>query len=258
VIKLFESKEKKLREIMKDGRAVILAFDHAVEHGPNVYEGIDISPERIAKIAEEGKVDGIIVHIGVAKRIKKIVSGLPIIVKITARTSLTPDENQIQQIVTSVKEAKDVGAKAIACTIYFGSDREAEMLKIFEEIKQEANKYKMPIFGFAYPRGKKLKSKYDPDAIRYAARVGAEIGFDVVKTYYTGDKESFSKVVKDCFVPVLVAGGPKISDEKDVLKIVEDVMSVGAAGVAIGRNVWMRKDEEAINLLKEIRRIVHK
>jgi len=255
---MFDSKEKRLKEIMKDGKALILAFDHAVEHGPTTYEGIDISPERIARIAVEGKADGIIVHIGVARRIKKIVGKLPIIVKLTARTSLTLDENQIQQIVTSVKEAKDAGAKAIACTIYFGSEREAEMLKMFEEIKQEANKYKMPIFGFAYPRGKKLKSKYDADAIRYASRVGAEIGFDVVKTYYTGDKESFSKVVKDCFVPVLVAGGPKISEEKDVLKIVEDIMSAGAAGVAIGRNVWMRRDEEAINLLREIGRIVHK
>ena len=255
---MFESKEKKLKEIMKDGKAVLLAFDHAVEHGPSVYEGIDISPERIARIAVDGKADGIIVHIGVAKRIKKMVGKIPIIVKLTARTSLTPDENQIQQIVTSVKEAKEIGAKAIACTIYFGSEREAEMLKMFEEIKQEANRYKMPILGFAYPRGKKLKSKYDADAIRYAARAGAEIGFDVVKTYYTGDKESFSKVVKDCFVPVLVAGGPKISEEKDVLRIIEDIMSVGAAGVAIGRNVWMRKDEEAINLLREIGRIVHR
>jgi DhnA family fructose-bisphosphate aldolase class Ia len=255
---MFKSKEKKLKEIMKDGKALLLAFDHAVEHGPSAYEGIDLSPERIARIALEGKVDGIIVHIGVAKKIKRVVGKLPIIVKLTARTSLTTDENQIQQIVTSVKEARDIGANAIACTIYFGSDREVEMFKIFEEIKQDANKYKMPIFGFAYPRGKKLKSKYDPDAIRYAARVGAEIGFDVVKTYYTGDKESFSKVVKDCFVPVLVAGGPKISEDKDVLKVVGDIMSVGAAGVAIGRNIWMRNDEDAINLLKEIRRIVHK
>jgi DhnA family fructose-bisphosphate aldolase class Ia len=255
---MFQSKERRLKEIMKDGKALLLAFDHAVEHGPSAYEGVDLSPERIARIAVEGNADGIIVHVGAARKIKKIVRRLPLIVKLTARTSLAPDENQIQQIVTSVKEAKDVGAKAIACTIYFGSEREAEMLKMFEEIKQEANRYKMPIFGFAYPRGKKLKSKYDADAIRYAARVGAEIGFDVVKTYYTGDKESFSKVVKDCFVPILVAGGPKISEEKDVLKIVEDIMSVGAAGVAIGRNVWMRKDEEAINLLKEIGRIVHK
>ena len=255
---MFESKEKKLKEIMKDGKAVLLAFDHAVEHGPSVYEGIDISPERIARIAVDGKVDGIIVHVGVARKIRNLIGKIPVIVKLTARTSLTSDENQIQQIVTSVKEAKEIGAKAIACTIYFGSEREAEMLKMFEEIKQEANRYKMPILGFAYPRSKKLKSKYDVDAIRYAARAGAEIGFDVVKTYYTGDKESFSKVVKDCFVPVLVAGGPKISEEKDVLRIIEDIMSVGAAGVAIGRNVWMRKDEEAINLLREIGRIVHK
>ncbi|MEM0333499.1 MAG: fructose-bisphosphate aldolase, partial [Candidatus Aenigmatarchaeota archaeon] len=93
---------------------------------------------------------------------------------------------------------------------------------------------------------------------RYAARVGAEIGFDVVKTYYTGDKESFSKVVKDCFVPILVAGGPKIEEEREFIKIVEDVMSVGAAGIAVGRNVWERNDEEALKILEDLRRIIHK
>jgi len=253
----FDSKEKKIKEILRDGKAVLLAFDHAIEHGPSSYEGIDISPERIARIASEGEADGIIVHIGVARKIKKFLKNVPLIVKITARTSLVSDENQMQEIVTSVKEAKDVGAKAVALTVYFGSERESEMLRNFSIVKQEAIKHKMPIFGFAYPRGKKLKSKYDEEAIRYAARAGAEIGFDVVKTYYTGNKESFSKVVKDCFVPVLVAGGPKIEDEKEFLNIVKDIMSVGASGVAIGRNVWMREDEKAIQLLKEIKKVVH-
>lgn len=257
MFEFFESKEKKLKEILKNGKAVILAFDHAVEHGPSVYEGINISPERIAKIAVEGEVDGIIVHVGLAGKIKKLLKNIPLIVKLTARTSLVSDENQMQELVTSVKEAKDIGAKAIALTIYFGSERESEMLRNFEIVKQEAIKYKMPIFGFAYPRGKKLKSKYDEMAIRYAARAGAEIGFDVVKTYYTGDKNSFSKVIKDCFVPVLVAGGPKIENENEFLNVIKDVMSVGASGVAVGRNVWMRDDEKAIEILKEIKKVVH-
>jgi len=254
---IFESKELKLKKIMKDGKALILAFDHAVEHGPHEYEGIDLSPQRIGRIASKGNVDAIILHIGTAKIVKKLYPKLPIIVKITGRTNLTSDEIQIQQIVTKVKEAKEIGALGIAVTIYFGSDYESEMLKNFSEIKEEANKYKMPIFGFAYPRTKKF-NKYDPIAVRYAARAGAEIGFDVVKTYYTGSKESFAKVVKDCFVPVLVAGGPKIENEEEFLKIVEDVMQVGASGIAVGRNVWGRKDEEAIRLLGELRRIIHK
>ena len=249
------SKNGKLKKIFKNGKALILAFDHAVEHGPHEYENIDLSPSRIGKIAYEGKVDGIIVHIGVGKMIKKLYPKLPIIVKLNMRNSLLPGEIQLQTITTTVKEAKKIGAIGIAYTIYFGSQFESQMVENFAKVKEEADRYKMPIFGFAYPRSKKF-SKYDPIAIRYAARIGAEIGFDVVKTYYTGDKESFSKIVKDCFVPLLIAGGPKIENEKEFLKMIEDAISVGASGVAVGRNVWSRKDEDALYLLKEIRRII--
>ncbi|MCS7093706.1 MAG: 2-amino-3,7-dideoxy-D-threo-hept-6-ulosonate synthase [Candidatus Aenigmarchaeota archaeon] len=255
---IFDSKERKLKKILKDGKAIILAFDHAVEHGPQDYENVELNPERIGRIAYEGGADGVILHIGAAKIVRKLYPKLPVIVKLTARTSLTSDDIQIQEIVTKVEEAKKIGAVGIAATVYFGSNDEHRMFARFSEIKKDAEKFRMPIFGFAYHRSVKFKSKYDPVAVRYAARVGAEIGFDVVKTYYTGDKESFSKVVKDCFVPVLVAGGPKIEDEKEFLKIVEDVMSVGARGVVVGRNVWERRDEDAIKLLMDLRRIIHK
>ncbi|MEM5815252.1 MAG: fructose-bisphosphate aldolase [Candidatus Aenigmatarchaeota archaeon] len=255
---IFESKENKLKKVLKDGKALVLAFDHIVEHGPHEYEGIDISPQRIGKIAVEGKVDALIVHIGTARIIRKIYPKLPLIIKLTARNNLIPDEMQIQEVVTKVKEVKDLNVIGIAYTIYFGSEFEPQMLKNFSEIKEEAKKYSLPIFGFAYPRSKKFESKYHPIAIRYAARLGAEIGFDVIKTYYTGDKESFSKVVKDCFVPILIAGGPKIEEEKEFLKTVEEVMSIGASGIVVGRNVWERKDEEALHILEELRRIIHK
>jgi DhnA family fructose-bisphosphate aldolase class Ia len=257
---LFEStKEERLRKIVKeDGRTLLVAFDHAVEHGPVVYEGINLDPRRIARIAEEGGADGIIVHIGAAKYIKPVIKRIPIIVKLTARTNLSPKETEVQQLVTTVEEAKEFGATAVAATLYVGADRESEMLRLIAEIKKECLRLQMPLFGFAYPRSKKQRTKYDPDAIRYAARVGAEIGFDVVKTYYPGNKDDWKKVVRDAgFVPVVAAGGPALSDAEDVIKVVKDIMDAGAAGVAFGRNIWTRDDETAINLLKELRKIIH-
>ena len=257
---LYKSKEKRLRKILKkDGKTLLLAFDHGFEHGPVVYDGINMNPKRIAKIAIEGGADGIIVHAGAARYIRKIVGNrIPIIIKITARTNLSPKETEIQEIVTTVEEANLLGATAIAATLYVGADRESEMLETIAKIKLDCIRYGLPLLGFAYPRSKKQKSKYDPDAIRYAARVGAEIGFDIVKTYYPGDKENWRKVINDAsFVPVVAAGGPKLSDEEDVVKVVEDIISAGGAGVAIGRNIWTREDEEAISLLKEIRSIIH-
>ena len=256
---LFENKEERLKKIIKpDGHVLLVAFDHAVEHGPVVYEGINLDPRRIAKIAEEGGADGIIVHAGAARYIKPFVRRLPIIIKLTARTNLAPKETEVQSLVTTVEEAKELGAVAVAATLYVGADRESEMLKTISEIKRECLKHQMPLLGFAYPRSKKQKTKYDPDAIRYAARVGAEIGFDIVKTYYPGSKEEWRKVVRDAgFVPVVAAGGPALSNAEDVVSVVKDIMDAGAAGVAIGRNIWTRDDETAVNLLRELRRIIH-
>jgi len=255
---LFESREDRLKKILKaDGHTLLIAFDHAVEHGPAAYEGIDLDPRRIARIALEGGADGIIVHAGAAKAIKPIVGDrLPIIIKLTGRTSLAPSETEVQQLVTTVEEAKALGATAVAATLYVGADRESEMLRLIAEIKRDCLELQMPLLGFAYPRSRK-KSKYDAEAICYAARVGAEIGFDIVKTYYPGNREDWAKAVKASFAPVVAAGGPALSNAEDVIKVVQDIMSVGAAGIAFGRNIWSRDDATAIALLKQIRAIIH-
>lgn len=236
--------------MLKIKKLVILAFDHAVEHGPHIYKGINLDPLRIAEIAEKGNADALIVHIGSGKIIRKKFPKLPIIVKLTARSSLT--KLMIQEIVTSVEEAMSINPIGLAATVYVGSTYEHIMLKNLCEIKKECRSKKIPIFAFMYPRPKDKKSFLVKD-VRYAARLGSEIGVDYVKTYYTGDKESFQKVVKDCFVPVLAAGGPKI-EEKNFIKIVKNVIEAGAAGVVVGRNIWSSKDP--INLLKTVVKIV--
>ena len=253
---MFDSKQDRLNRILKDGRTFLIAFDHAVEHGPVVYEGVNLDPRRIAKIAMEG-ADGIIVHSGAARYIKPILGDFPLIIKLTGRTNLSPKETEVQQLVTTIEEAKALGATAVAVTLYVGADRESEMFELLSKVKLDCLRFDMPLLGFAYPRSKKQKTKYDPDAIRYAARVGAEIGFDIVKTYYPGDKESWRKVVRDTFVPVVAAGGPKLSDAENVIEVVQDIIDAGGAGVAMGRNIWMWDDETAVSLVRQIRKIIH-
>ncbi|MEC7220270.1 MAG: fructose-bisphosphate aldolase, partial [SAR324 cluster bacterium] len=69
-------------------------------------------------------------------------------------------------------------------------------------------------------------------------RVAAEAGADYVKTFYTGDKESFRTVLDNCTVPVLILGGPKSDSGRGILQMVRDAMDVGAVGITMGRNVW--------------------
>ena len=111
-------KEKRVGKIIRGG-CVLLVFDHAVEHGPHRYEGVCLDPLRIASIADKGRADALIVHVGAARVIRESYGKIPLIVKVTGRTSLAP--TMVQEIVTSIDEAIDVDAVGIAATVYVGS-----------------------------------------------------------------------------------------------------------------------------------------
>jgi len=87
---------------------------------------------------------------------------------------------------------------------------------------------------------------HDPEIVAHAARIGAECGADIVKTLYTGDIDSFSKVVKSIPVPVVIAGGAKMETDMDVLQMTEDAMKAGAKGVTYGRNIFAHRSPEKI------------
>jgi putative autoinducer-2 (AI-2) aldolase len=94
--------------------------------------------------------------------------------------------------------------------------------------------------------------KRDCRYLSLASRIAAELGANIVKTYYC---EDFEKVVKSCFVPVVIAGGPKLKDELDVLKMAYEAIAQGAKGVDMGRNIWQSRWPVAV--IAAIRSIVH-
>jgi len=237
--------------LTKDGKYLFLAFDHCIEHGAQKYE-VDLNPKRIAKIAEKGKVDALIIPLGSYNFSKPKVN---VLIKVTGKTELVEEENQIQARIAFLEELKGKNIVGIAATVYVGSKHEHLMLENFARLRMEARKRKKIITGFFYPRTKKY-DRYSYEAVAYSARLGCEMDADIIKTYYTGSKESFKKVVEKCFKPIVIAGGPKI-EEKDFIKNVKDAIEAGASGIAVGRNVWEREDNEAIELLKELREVVH-
>jgi len=95
----------------------------------------------------------------------------------------------------------------------------------------------------------------DPDHVKFADRVAAELGADVVKSYYTGDPDTFREVIRSCPVPIIVASGPMASDPEGLLKMVKEVMEAGAKGVIMGRNIWGYENMPAI--MEAISKIVH-
>ena len=112
---------------------------------------------------------------------------------------------------------------------------EGEVEKYARELGQIAETcdfWGMPLLAMMYPRGQKVENEHDVEFVKHAARVGSELGVDIVKTNYTGDPDSFREVVEGAIVPLVIAGGPKVDTDEDLLNMVKDSLEVGGAGVA--------------------------
>jgi fructose-bisphosphate aldolase/2-amino-3,7-dideoxy-D-threo-hept-6-ulosonate synthase len=113
----------------------------------------------------------------------------------------------------------------------------------------------MPLIAMMYPRGKKIHSETNVEVVKHAARVGAELGADLIKTSYTGSIETFEQVIKGCPAPVIIAGGEKIESDEELLEMVYNSNKVGGAGVSIGRNIFQHSNPTAI--IRAVAGIVH-
>ena len=236
----------------KSHRTVIVPVDHGVSVGP--ISGLEDMVKAISDIAEGG-ANAVIMHKGiVGAGHRGYGRDIGLIVHLSGGTSLSETPNNRVQ-VTSVKEAVRLGADAVSVHVNVGSENEGEMLNNLGMVAEQCNEYGLPLLAMMYARGKKVTSEHDVKYIKHVARVGAELGADIIKTVYTGDKDSFKEVVRGCPVPVVIAGGPKIESEDDLYKMVKDAIDCGAAGISIGRNVFQAKDRVAVT--KKLCKIVH-
>jgi predicted phospho-2-dehydro-3-deoxyheptonate aldolase len=234
------------------GKTIIVPMDHGVSLGP--IPGI-VDIKSIANAIAEGGADAAIVHKGAAIfGHRGYGRDLGLIVHLSASTSLSPDPNH-KVLVASVEEAIKLGADAVSIHVNIGADNEAEMLAQLGKVSAKCLEWGMPLLAMMYPRGRKIENEHDVEVVKHAARVGAELGADIIKTNYTGDVDSFREVVKGCPVPVVIAGGPKMGNDREVLEMVAGAIEAGAAGTSIGRNIFQHPSPTKI--VRAIAAIVH-
>jgi class I fructose-bisphosphate aldolase len=244
-----------LKKITKNGKALYLAYDQGLEHGPVEFNDENVDPLSVIDIAKKGGYTGIIFQKGIAEKYQKEIkkSGIPLIVKLNGKTNLSAGEPVSRQLCT-VKEAIKLGAKAVGYTIYLGSEFEPVMLEEFDKIEEEAHEKGLPVIAWIYPRGKGVDGRNEKELMAYAARTGLEIGADIVKLKYNGNSEDLKWAVKSAArAKVVISGGTK-TDEKTFLMEVRDIKKAGALGLAVGRNVWQHPDPGKIT--KKIKNIL--
>ncbi|MGB5155980.1 2-amino-3,7-dideoxy-D-threo-hept-6-ulosonate synthase [Desulfobacterium sp. N47] len=234
------------------GKTVIVPMDHGISMGP--IEGLKDMKSAVQMVSEGG-ANAIVEHkglVGAGHRRKGKDIGL--IIHLSASTSLSPNPNA-KTLVCSVEEAIKLGADAVSIHINLGDDTEKDMLRDFGIITNEAKIWGLPLLAMIYPRGEKIKDEFDVKYIKHAARVGNEMGADIVKVSYTGSVESFKEVVEGCSIPVVIAGGPKMNSDRDILEMVKGAIEAGGAGASIGRNVFQHKNPA--KMVQAISSVVH-
>ncbi len=233
-------------------RTIIVPIDHGMTVGP--IDGVRDMKSTIQNVALGG-ANAIVEHKGlVGEGLRGEGPDIGLIVHMSASTTLSPHPNA-KTLVCSVEEAIKLGADAVSIHVNLGDGDDKEMLKDFGRVVYESRLWGMPLLAMIYPRGEKIKNEYDVNVIKHAARVGSEMGADIVKVSYTGSTESFREVVSGCSVPVVIAGGEKMDSDRDVLEMVKGSIDAGGSGVSIGRNVFQHKNPDKI--VRAMAAIIH-
>jgi fructose-bisphosphate aldolase/2-amino-3,7-dideoxy-D-threo-hept-6-ulosonate synthase len=228
--------------------SMILPMDHGVEEP--VYSELERPQELIASLAGAG-VNAFLMRRGLAAFAAETIAGRAgWVLRLTGRTGLSPGLETEQIVFAGVEEALRNGADAVVPTFFVGPETEAIQVPQLGAIADECNKLGIPLLAEIFPVGGPDATPYDGpytvDDMRVAVRVASEEGADFIKTWYTGDPESFRRVIDYSLVPVLIAGGPKARNDRDVLQMVRGAMDAGASGIAMGRKIWQSRDPAAM------------
>ena len=233
-------------------KTVIVPMDHGVSNGP--IKGLIDIRKTVNNVAEGG-ANAVLLHKGIVRHGHRgYGKDVGLIIHLSGGTAISPNPLK-KVIVTTVEEAIRMGADAVSVHVNVGSEEDWEAYRDLGMIAETCEYWGMPLIAMMYPRGRNIPDERDPEVVAHAARLGAELGADIIKTSYTGDIDSFREVVKGCPAPIVIAGGPKTNTDKEFLQMVKDAIEAGAAGVATGRNVFQHKDVSGIT--KAISMVVH-
>jgi len=254
-------KENTDSPIYRNGNSLILAYDHGTEHGPVDFEPMPESadPTHVFEVAKHDAVTAIALQKGNAEYYRNWQNkkgnndSAPLLVKLNGNSSLAHREDYYSPKQCAVKYAvEELDAEAVGYTMYAGSTNEDKMWEDFRQVQEQARKYGVPVVMWSYPRGKGIEEnpdysgQKDPDVVAYGARLGLELGADMVKCKYPGNQEDWSQLEDNVGdLKTVMSGGSKRSDQ-EFLEDVYSTIEVGCNGLAVGRNIFQREDPHSL------------
>lgn len=228
----------------KSGKTVMLAFDHGYFMGSTSgLERLDLS---IPELTED-----IDVFMGTRGAIRTCVPptyNKAIALRCSAGSTLASEDVIKEVIGVDIEDAIRLNASCMAVQTFIGTDEERNSIQNLVKTIDAGIRYGIPTLGVVAV-GKTMAR--DTRFFLLATRVLAELGANIVKTYYC---EDFEKVTAGCPVPIVIAGGKKLP-EAEALELAYRAINEGASGVDLGRNIFQSEDPKA--MAKAVSKVVH-
>lgn len=261
-----------------NGTLMLLPIDQGIEHGPRDFFPNPASkdPDYQFRLAAEAGYSALACQIGMAEKYYPDYAGqVPLILKVNGKTDVPSSAHAFSACNASVEDAVRLGADAVGYTLYVGSPRQDEDLAQLREVREDCDRFGMPLVVWSYPRGEAIDAKGGATsfyAIDYAARLAMEMGADVVKINmptinpekdrdtqppYDEMNVTADEAMRQCVESagralVVLSGGSKVDDET-VIDHARSVMQAGGSGVIFGRNVWQREWNDALEIIARIK-----
>lgn len=227
----------------KTGRSVMLAFDHGFIMGPT--SGVERIDLTIAPLMEYA--DCLMCSRGILQTSVPANTNKAICLRADAGTTILTELNN--NVIIDIEDAIRMNVSALAVMLAIGdAEMEAKTIANLYKAVDAGSKYGIPVMGVTAV-GKDMAR--DARYFGLAARVCAENGANIVKTYYC---DGFENVVAGCPVPIVIAGGKKLP-EKEALELCYKAINDGAAGVDMGRNVF--QSENPVAMIQAVHALVH-
>ena len=227
----------------KTGKTVMLACDHGFIMGPTSgLERIDLNIVPLIEYA-----DCLMCTRGILRSVIPPTANKPICLRSDAGTSILTSLND--NVLIDVEDAIRMNVSAMAVMLAIGdTEHEATTVANLYKAVDKGTRYGIPVMGVTAV-GKDMAR--DARYFGLASRIAAENGANIVKTYYC---DGFEKVAAACPVPVVIAGGKKLS-ELEALELCYNAINEGAAGVDMGRNVF--QSEAPAAMIQAVSAVVH-
>jgi len=235
-----------------DNRLFVVPLDHSVHDGPLK---ATLSTDALVRTLAAHGADAVVLHKGTARHVDpRSFRSTSLILHLSASTSHAGDPDA-KYLVASVEEALSLGADAVSIHLNLGSADEARQVQDMSAVAQACDRWNMPLLAMIYPRGPRIDNPAQGSLVAHAVSLAVDLGADIVKTVRAESDVDMKEIVASSPIPVIVAGGPPKASADATAQYVSAVLATGAAGLAMGRNIFQADDPAAMSA--RIARIIH-